>query len=400
MKTRLSIIYISTLCSPKVLDYIFESSITKPGLAVQKFHRLLAEGLSSPDEITLETLSALPVIYRSHKQRVWNIKSEFVNNIHYNYIPIINLPIIKNSIVYIYTFIKILIENTLKKETNKVVICDILNLSITASALFACKLTNTRTIALITDLPGLMISSSTNKNTLYTLLVSKIVSAFDGYILLTEQMNAVVNPKHRPYLIMEGLVDINMGSSENLLIKKAPERILLYAGGIYEKYGVKKLIDAFMLLPDSDLRLYIYGSGEMEKDMHAYMLLDQRISYKGVVQNKEVVQKQLEATLLINPRPTNEEFTKYSFPSKNMEYMVSGTPLLTTPLPGMPKDYNPFVYLFEDESVEGMYKTIKSLLSKPKEELHEFGLKAKTFVLNIKSNYKQASRIVEFIKEI
>jgi glycosyltransferase involved in cell wall biosynthesis len=400
MKFKQHIFYISTLCSPKVLNYIFETSINKPGLAIQKFHRLLAEGLSMQRETYLETLSSIPVIHTSHKKRIWAIKSEIINNIHYHYIPMINLPILKNGIVTIYTFIKILINGVFKNSDKKVVICDVLNLSITASAALACKLTGTKVIAIVTDLPSLIVSSASPKKSIYSWLVSKLISKFDGYILLTEQMNAIVNPKHRPYLLMEGLVDINMGSSENTLSKKAKERIILYAGGIYEKYGIKKLIEAFMLLTDADLRLYIYGSGEMEIDMPKYMLSDKRISYMGVVPNNEVVKMQLTATLLINPRPTDEEFTKYSFPSKNMEYMVSGTPLLTTRLPGMPEEYNPFVYLFDDESVEGMHLTLKLLLSKSKEELHEFGLQAKNWVLNEKSNYKQGLRILEFIDEL
>jgi hypothetical protein len=39
---------------------------------------------------------------------------------------------------------------------------------------------------------------------------------------------------------------------------------------------------------------------------------------------------------------------------------------------------------------EGFYQTLKSLLARPKEEFHEFGHKAKQFVLAHKSNYKQA----------
>jgi glycosyltransferase involved in cell wall biosynthesis len=190
-----------------------------------------------------------------------------------------------------------------------------------------------------------------------------------------------------------------MAAVDNLPEHKAPERIMLYAGGIYEKYGIKKLIDAFMQLEGDDLRLHIYGSGEVAKDMPDYMKLDKRIVYYGIVPNKEVVEKELEATLLINPRSSVEEFTKYSFPSKNMESMVSGTPLLTTPLPGMPQEYYPFVYVFNDESVEGFCQTLKMLLSTPKEELHEFGRLAKEFVLTYKSNRVQAERVLCFFEE-
>jgi glycosyltransferase involved in cell wall biosynthesis len=78
-----------------------------------------------------------------------------------------------------------------------------------------------------------------------------------------------------------------------------------------------------------------------------------------------------------------------------MEYMVSGTPIVTTHLPSMPKEYNQYVYLFNEESVDGFYLTLKSLLEKSGKELHEFGSVAKKFVLDYKSNYKQAERIFD-----
>ena len=56
----------------------------------------------------------------------------------------------------------------------------------------------------------------------------------------------------------------------------------------------------------------------------------------GCVTNDEIVRLQCEATLLVNPRPSDKEFCKYSFPSKTIEYMASGTPVLMTKLPGVP----------------------------------------------------------------
>jgi len=402
MQFKKNMLYISTLSSPRVLDYLFRTSNNKPGLAVQKFHHLLVEGFAKNNEVSnVETLSSIPVIPSSHHKRIWNIKSETINNIHYNYIPIINVPVLKNIMVFTYSFFKILRWNLSKKRNTKIVICDVLILTLTASAVFACKITGTKVIAIVTDLPGLMISGANIKkkfiNNIYDTLVPNILSKFDGYILLTEQMNSIVNPKHLPYIVMEGLVDIEMASTINSLENKASERILIYSGIIFEKYGIKKLIDAFMKLEDDDLRLHIYGSGDMENDMPGYMIQDNRIKYKGLVPNVEMVQKQLEATLLINPRPSDDEYTKYSFPSKNMEYMVSGTPVVTTPLSGMPKEYYEFVYLFTNESVDGIFETLKHLLNKPNQELHDFGNKAKEFVLTNKSNYIQAGRIINFL---
>ena len=199
---------------------------------------------------------------------------------------------------------------------------------------------------------------------------------------------------------MEGLVDINMTSYNNLLENKSAYRILLYAGGLYEEYGVKILIEAFLLLDATDIQLHIYGSGELEKDMLYYMQLDNRIKYFGVVSNQIVVQKETEAILLINPRSSKEEFTNYSFPSKNMEYLVSGTPLVATSLPGIPAIYKDYMYFFTNETVEGFHLTLKSILEKSDKELHDFGYTAKQFVLANKSNYKQAERILNLAETL
>lgn len=402
MKHKYNILYVSTLCSPRLLNYLFKTSVIKPGLAIQKFHQLLVEGLAmNKNTSKVDVLSSIPIIHSSHKKRIWNIKSETTGKTQFNYVKIINLPVIKDVMVSIYSFIYILIWTLSKNRKNKIVICDALNLTITASTMFACKLTGTKLIAIVTDLPRLMVSGRIIKNnyksSIYNSLVSYMLSGFDGYVLLTNQMNKVVNIHERPYIVIEGLVDIKMAQSKNLLADKPKEKILIYAGAINEEYGVKKLIEAFMRLEGNDIRLHLYGPGDMEHNMPHYMKKDKRIQYMGIVTNNIVVKNQLAATLLVNPRPSYKEFTKYSFPSKNLEYMVSGTPLVTTPLPGMPQEYNPFVYLFEDESVAGMYQTLKQLLSKPEEELHEFGSRAKQFVLGNKNNYNQASRITDLL---
>lgn len=401
MKHRINILYVSTLCSPRISEFLFKTSNNKPAQSAQKFHRLLTEGLIMHDECVLETLSLIPVIASSHKKRFWKIKSEKSGRIDYHYVPFINVPILKEIITFIFTFTRIVFWSLTKLYKSRVIVCDIQGLSISFGALIACKFTKTKIIAILTDLPGLNISVKDHinlKTKLYIEFSNKIITKYSGYILLTEQMNEIVNYKKRPYIIMEGLVDIKMSSIENLLSQKSTERILIYAGGILERYGIKNLIEAFMKMEYSDLRLDIYGSGDMEKYMPHFMDKDNRIRYKGVVLNNEVINCQREATLLLNPRPTKEAFTKFSFPSKNMEYMVSGTPIVTTQLPGMPKEYYQFVYIFDDESIDGMYRTLKSLLLKPKDELHNFGILAKQFVLENKNNYRQAERIIEFIK--
>ena len=93
-------------------------------------------------------------------------------------------------------------------------------------------------------------------------------------------------------------------------------------------------------------------------------------------------------------------FAKYSFPSKNMEYMASGTAVLTTNLPGMPKEYLPYVYIFDDETTEGYAKVLRYVLSLPQDELNRKGMEAKTFVMTEKNNIVQAEKLVNMVMEL
>ena len=106
----------------------------------------------------------------------------------------------------------------------------------------------------------------------------------------------------------------------------------------------------------------------------------------------------MEATLLVNPRPTDEEYVKYSFPSKTMEYMASGTPVLTTVLPGMPKEYHPYVYLLEDETAEGIAKKLKLVMAESDEVLFHKGQRAREFVLEQKNNVIQGKKILDMLE--
>ena len=66
----------------------------------------------------------------------------------------------------------------------------------------------------------------------------------------------------------------------------------------------------------------------------------------------------------------------------------------------MPSEYLEFVKLFEDESVDGMLKTLKVILDESREELHFFGSEAKKFVLKNKNNKHQGNRLLKLIEVV
>lgn len=393
------ILYISTFCSPGIFDKIFLSSKIKPGQAVQKFHRLLIEGFClNSHSCTLDVLSAIPVTTQSHSKKWWYIQREKFKGASIIYIPFLNFFLFKYLFVFITTFYRVLSWRIKNRGMKRIVICDILNNGIVWSTFIACKLTRQKMLVLVTDLPEMMIEANKKTNLINKIIVTLsmyVLHRFDYYVILTQQMNAVVNPNRKPFIVMEGLVDTNMRKVEDVI--KDSKRVILYAGALFEKYGVKNLLEAFTKINDNSIELHLYGGGDMSAFLPKYQEHDHRIKYFGEVSNSIIVSKLSKSTLLINPRPTHEDFTKYSFPSKNIEYMVSGTPLLCTNLPGMPSEYHDYVYILPDDSVENLSFKIQEILSLDTNELLSFGTKAKEFVLREKNNIKQTKRIISLI---
>ena len=374
------ILYASCLCSKRIEQEILKDNPKGIGLQVQKYHRLLARGFLKNGL----QVSALSYHKAVEERYIPSSHQENEDGIEYNYILAKHgyREVLKHSFLKAY--------KVFKENKDAVVICDVLNLTVSFGAMVAARMMRREVIGIITDFPEQMGRSKS----VYSRMVWNLIRACTGYIVLTGQMKERLNPK-KPTIVLEGHVDSDIILSDNRIEKKQDKKVCLYAGMLHRKYGIENLVKAFSEIKDEKAELHIYGDGDFASELMNNT--SEMIRYHGIVSNQTVVEEEIKATLLINPRPTKEEFTKYSFPSKNMEYMASGTPLLTTNLPGMPKEYLDYVYILEDESVEGMAETIGRVLSKTKEALHEKGMAAREFVLREKNETAQAKRIIDML---
>ena len=78
--------------------------------------------------------------------------------------------------------------------------------------------------------------------------------------------------------------------------------------------------------------------------------------------------------------------------------MVSGTPILTTRLPGMPQEYYDYIFTIDGAEAKDITAALGKALGRSKEQLHQMGQKAKEFVLTKKNNKVQAERIIGLLK--
>ena len=390
------IVYVSSVTSQARFDQECRDHLRTEGHQNQKFHNLLLRGLSEVFDGHIDVVSKpLP-----SKSLVVKKLAEDVDGITYYHPSTVRIPVIRQ--LFEYARSKRQIKKLISKDS--VIICNAMDEFLTYAAIDAARQKGVRIFGIVTDVPGYTSGARGTTKGLKGFLLKKVLNKsisaskqFDAYVLLAEAMNGIVNPQRKPNIVIEGFSDACMKEVSNSLTEKSEPKIMMYAGGIHREYGIKTLVEAFLSIDPSDWQLVIYGAGNYRDELTSVCKTHHNVIYKGVATNDIIVREQLKASLLVNPRPTDEEFVKYSFPSKTMECLASGTPLLTTHLPSMPEDYYPYVYFFDDESKDGFAKTLSDVMRLSPETLHEKGLSAKLFVLSSKSNVRQAERLIQFV---
>lgn len=222
---------------------------------------------------------------------------------------------------------------------------------------------------------------------------SALYRYIDRFVLLTEQMAPKLGITV-PYLVMEGIAPEPSAVPAAAI---AAGDYILYTGTLNYEFGIEVLLQAFALIQNPRWKLVICGFGQAEKAIREAS--DPRIVYLGRVDRAQALALQQGAMLLVNPRQNNAEFTKYSFPSKTMEYLASGVPVVAYKLDGIPDAYDPYLNYVPDNSPEALAAVITAIGSLSAEARQAMGQRAKAFVTGEKNAKKQAGRILRFLEE-
>lgn len=219
----------------------------------------------------------------------------------------------------------------------------------------------------------------------------------DKFVLLTRQMAEKLNI-HVPYTVVEGIASApDVECDDSVASRYRNEKYILYTGTLNPQFGITTLLEAFAKIEDPGLKLMICGFGEAEAQILKMQETDPRIIYLGKLDRKAVLPLQKGATVLVNPRQNNEEFTKYSFPSKTMEYLASGVPVVAYKLDGIPDEYDDYLNYVEDNSPESLAKKLTEICNMDEEARVEMGKRGAEFVLNNKNAVVQTQRILDII---
>lgn len=395
----MKMLYVGSICGNKYFEAVVSKSKIKPSAAPQHFEAAILKGLSSNEAVDLtcvstESIATYPNGYKLFlESRVDTLDCGLKTKI----VPAVNLPFIKP---YMHARgVAKKVERWIKENISvkdKSVFLYGFNTLVAEATMKVCGKYGCKCFIMITDMPSIALTEYKGikgyfkeKNRKHA---ERVQGDADGYIYITEQMADVIAPD-KPHHVMEVLVDPDI-MNKSLIIEK--KKAIMYAGTLYEKYGIAMLIDIFDGL-HTDYELWIMGSGDYEEIIKARAEKNPRIKFFGVLTREEVLLREREASLLVNIRNPEDEYTKYSFPSKMIEYMLSGTPVLTTKLPGFPKEYDPYLFYCEQYELESMVDRFTEVLNLPLKTLSEKGKKAAEYVKENKNCFTQMQRVISFI---
>ena len=158
--------------------------------------------------------------------------------------------------------------------------------------------------------------------------------------------------------------------------------------------GIAEMLEAFASMPEYDL--WICGHGSMKAAVEKAAADCPNIRYFGFVPQEKALDLQSRASALINPRQASGLFTRYSFPSKTLEYMRSGKPVLCCPLEGIPSDYAPYLHYMKPGS-QGIEEAVRLLMVLPADERRKMGENARTYVTENKNPKTQCKKLLQLL---
>lgn len=401
-----NIIFLGKFFPKKLLLTIKEDSKGKVGMSNHNFEMSILNGLCQQKNIDLRCITCPCVYSYPHNNKKLFTKGESYNykNTHIESAGFCNLVGIKEKCAA-RSCARIIIDAANSFVGNNIhIIINTPDVRLLDAVRMAEKRTNkhfTKTV-IIPDIPS-MVTAMDKQNPIKAYLLSKrnykvmeYTANCNGLVLLTEAMMDFVSKPVR-HIVMEGIVDVGTMSKNNI-VSKIDKKVILYTGTLRKIFGVMNLVEAFKMVKDDEAELWICGSGDSKEAIEEAARIDPRIKFWGLVDSNTALEMQHKATILVNPRTSEGEYTKYSFPSKTMEYLLAGRSVIINHLPGIPNEYYDYVYTPKDESIEAFAECISNVLNIDEEEREKRAKAGRDFVIERKNSKIQMQRVIKMIE--
>ncbi len=214
-----------------------------------------------------------------------------------------------------------------------------------------------------------------------------------GYVYLNWKYFKSSSDKHIKIHIDGG---INSSPASLNLLNKYKKRIILYAGTIGGHAGALYLIQAFNLVKDNDVELWLCGKGN-DHCIKKLVVKDRRIKLLGYVSKKKLEELCAHADIFVNPRKSDGNDT--NFPSKILFYLTYKKPVISTKN-GLSPNYDNVLFLLEDEKIITLTNKINYVLSLQPDHKKVLNKRITSFIKQNSWNNKVKNFIIWINKEL
>jgi glycosyltransferase involved in cell wall biosynthesis len=175
---------------------------------------------------------------------------------------------------------------------------------------------------------------------------------------------------------------------------------VIFAGSMEAVNGVEIVLEAITRLPGRHYRFIFAGSGPLAGAVEQAALGDSRIEYRGFLKLSELLSIYRQADVIINMRLTQALPSRYFFPSKLMEFLASGTPVISTCTGHVEEEFGKFVFLLKEETPDGLALAIRRAEATGARTRNKMGAKARAHMLEHKTWSAQAKRVGKLLESL
>lgn len=399
----MKILYIGSLINPDDC-----TTHKGPSVAGNRMQLGLVRELKRKFGVQLDIVTHYPIAAYPREKKIFIKKRtiQVVDNVESTLLPFINIFLVKQITKIISTFFEILKWGFRHRNDNKTIIC-YNAFSDTAIPIMLGKIfIKFKAISLVSDLPidNVMNDKGFKKiaRKFDNMVTKRNIKKFDGLAVLNENVIHEYAPNIK-YVVIDGGYDgpvIDIIESKKNIRDKYDNFTVVYSGSLVKYNGIANLLDAAMLVKNPCFKLHIYGKGELEDYVTSKALKSANIEYKGLVSSQEILKVQKKASLLVSPLIPDHQVARVAFPSKIVEYMASGTPVVSTKVNSLNNDYLKCLLIFDSIDPPIMAAKFDEIMEMDTESLLEYGRLAKQFIIKNKNWNVQSAKIQTLIEQL
>ena len=230
-------------------------------------------------------------------------------------------------------------------------------------------------------------------------LGERSLGILDGRILITDAI-ARDFAKGKHYLRIDGGITKNVVSRlPELTVAGYGEFRMMFAGGLSAWNGIPLMLEYMKNNEDPSLRLWIAGGGELAQEVENAAAKDSRIEYKGLLPHSELFKLYANADALLNLRDDSDPVMQYHYPSKFLEMLAVGKPVIATDVAHTREAYGEHCFVMDGFSLEAFAAQVERIRGMSPEERCEFGRATREWMLANKTWKAQATLIGSYIEK-